>query len=724
MDPTAATNSDVVQVNGHADFVNGNANDADMAPSFLAAPSPSQIRHRSLKRTRDGSDIGSAAAAPRRVESVVFAGYEILPSFPSPYPFDDHGHHGGHHVSATSHARESTNQLVSKRSETKPSLTNVAYAPPSVALASHSRAASTPGESTDLTPVSMTESETEALSSNEIAAKLDDALTRIETNHGSDLAKSRTASPELGVKSPIDSGTNPPAKVPPGDVSHDAIAQAPSSGTAVEGTDRIVATTRTQPRSQAASRKAERGQGGRFVAKTGGPSPRVRKPSAARLPGASGSIGATRKEQRDRGRRDREALNGGPSHTAGQVTIEKSTKRLFVCEGCFKYMLEADCWNEHRNECTFDRPPGRKVYENGSQTIYEIDGADEKLYCQNLCLFGKLFIEHKYIFFDVEGFMFYIVTEKSFTRDSPVAYFSKEKNSYDDYNLACIVTFPPYRQKGWATLLIEFSYEITRRFSETPGTPERPLSELGLKGYLHYWISVLVRYFQQLYDTSNTSNMNQQDVKPADQFLDTAYGESELSELDDRKDNDEYDDEAEQDEERAGNDVRPATRSKTTLTLRRNSAGQPTVSLVHRPQSPSTTTTTSTTTKTRQSSDFALKTPRLGDDRSKTTNAQSQKGESSRDGFSWPTTLERIAYDVNLKPDDVAFALVQSGLASWRRRLRHASFSSRRSRDGTDDEQADEELLEVVVTKDLVDKVAKDKKVKPKAMLDLDKVLL
>lgn len=32
------------------------------------------------------------------------------------------------------------------------------------------------------------------------------------------------------------------------------------------------------------------------------------------------------------------------------------------------------------------------------------DGDDyEQLYCQNLCLFAKLFIEHKYVFYDVRG---------------------------------------------------------------------------------------------------------------------------------------------------------------------------------------------------------------------------------------------------------------------------------------------------------------------------------
>lgn len=57
----------------------------------------------------------------------------------------------------------------------------------------------------------------------------------------------------------------------------------------------------------------------------------------------------------------------------------------------------------------------------------------------------------------LEGFTFYVMCDATPSRDWPLAYFSKEKVSYDDYNLACIVTFPQYRQKGWATLLIEFS---------------------------------------------------------------------------------------------------------------------------------------------------------------------------------------------------------------------------------------------------------------------------
>jgi histone acetyltransferase MYST1 len=36
----------------------------------------------------------------------------------------------------------------------------------------------------------------------------------------------------------------------------------------------------------------------------------------------------------------------------------------------------------------------------------------------------------------------------------------QEKLSYDDYNLACIMTLPQYQRKGWGMLMIEFSASI------------------------------------------------------------------------------------------------------------------------------------------------------------------------------------------------------------------------------------------------------------------------
>ncbi|KAJ4485321.1 acyl-CoA N-acyltransferase [Lentinula aciculospora] len=175
--------------------------------------------------------------------------------------------------------------------------------------------------------------------------------------------------------------------------------------------------------------------------------------------------------------------------------IEKEI--LYVCDMCFKYMTDASTWELHKKLCTMNHPPGRKVYQRGAHTIWEVDGAKEKLYCQNLSLFGKLFIDIKTLFFDCDNFLFYILTDATRNNDHMLGFFSKEKVSYDDYNLACIITLPPFQRKGFGRLMIEFSYELSRRAGKA-GTPERPLSDLGLRSYLAYWVSTLIRFLRKL----------------------------------------------------------------------------------------------------------------------------------------------------------------------------------------------------------------------------------
>ncbi|KAL0945614.1 hypothetical protein HGRIS_014769 [Hohenbuehelia grisea] len=209
-------------------------------------------------------------------------------------------------------------------------------------------------------------------------------------------------------------------------------------------------------------------------------------PATPRIPGVS------RSTIRAHGRTS-DLLAGGLHRTNG--TGERAV--LWVCDRCFKYMADGLTWELHMKCCTRKHPPGRKVYQRGAHTIWEVDGAKDKLFCQNLSLFGKLFIDIKTLFFDCDNFLFYILTDADSQRDHVLGFFSKEKLSYDDYNLACIITLPPYQRKGYGMLLIEFSYELSRRAGKV-GTPERPLSDLGLRSYLTYWVSTIVRFMRRL----------------------------------------------------------------------------------------------------------------------------------------------------------------------------------------------------------------------------------
>ncbi|KAF9160449.1 K(lysine) acetyltransferase [Actinomortierella ambigua] len=169
-------------------------------------------------------------------------------------------------------------------------------------------------------------------------------------------------------------------------------------------------------------------------------------------------------------------------------------QRLFICEFCLKYVKRVDNFIAHQRLCKGKKPPGTVVYSKGANKIYKVDGRAHKLYCQNLSLLAKLFLDNKTLYFDVHGFTFYVLTEvrASDRADVPVGFFSKEIVSYDGYNLACILVLPPFQCKNYGKLLIEFSYELSR-FEGKVGSPEKPLSDLGRRGYLSFWKTAVLR---------------------------------------------------------------------------------------------------------------------------------------------------------------------------------------------------------------------------------------
>ena len=73
-----------------------------------------------------------------------------------------------------------------------------------------------------------------------------------------------------------------------------------------------------------------------------------------------------------------------------------------------------------------------------------------------------MFLDHKSLFYDVEPFLFYVITESDSIGARFVGYFSKEKQSPKDYNVSCIMTLPVRQRKGWGNLLIDLSKLYTR----------------------------------------------------------------------------------------------------------------------------------------------------------------------------------------------------------------------------------------------------------------------
>ena len=65
-------------------------------------------------------------------------------------------------------------------------------------------------------------------------------------------------------------------------------------------------------------------------------------------------------------------------------------------------MKKRSTMRRHCENCQANTPPGTEIYLKEGLSMYEVDGSQHKIYCQNLCLLSKLFLDHKTLYYDVD----------------------------------------------------------------------------------------------------------------------------------------------------------------------------------------------------------------------------------------------------------------------------------------------------------------------------------
>lgn len=208
--------------------------------------------------------------------------------------------------------------------------------------------------------------------------------------------------------------------------------------------------------------------------------------------------------------------------------------------------------------------------------------------------------------------------------------------------------------------------------SSTPGTPERPLSDLGQKGYIAHWTAVLVRYFRAVF-ALRSEPPSIESFMPSRNGISVSPTKSTTP--------------------GAGDDDAERERRKR----QRRSKGW--------------------------DGELPAGTATLAASPAKAFTLRSSRSKAPRRGrvdpvdgsFAFPTTLEELADAVNLRPEDVAFALVESGLAQWRR----GTLAGEDDVKVEEGEPASDVELELLITPELVEEVALACRVKPMPMLDV-----
>lgn len=195
-----------------------------------------------------------------------------------------------------------------------------------------------------------------------------------------------------------------------------------------------------------------------------------------------------------------------------------NNRKIFICDTCLKYYSSRTHLNAHLSkDHKHSFPPGFEIYrdsidENTQISVFEIEGTKNTLFCQCLCLLGRLFLEDKAVFYDVSQFVFYVMAKYEIGSDPSdpnnckmeiVGFFSVDKLTTVNI-IACIVVFPQFQRYGFGRTLISLAYTIAKR-KKLRGGPETPLSDLGSIAFKSYWRDSIL-YFIHNHGTDDTDS--------------------------------------------------------------------------------------------------------------------------------------------------------------------------------------------------------------------------
>ncbi|KAG5489881.1 hypothetical protein GH5_00764 [Leishmania sp. Ghana 2012 LV757] len=166
---------------------------------------------------------------------------------------------------------------------------------------------------------------------------------------------------------------------------------------------------------------------------------------------------------------------------------------IYLCDSCLSVFADAGHLQQHLQSCSYAFwIPGDEVYRDEARRfcVFSLDGRKPQCVAlaRRICLLSKLFLVDKVTLDDVHFFSFNALFEVDDEGFHFVGYFSKEWASCSSCinTLSCVMVLPPYRSKGYGSILVRLSYEIAR-MEGMVGTPERPLSKGGIALFRKVW---------------------------------------------------------------------------------------------------------------------------------------------------------------------------------------------------------------------------------------------